>query len=329
MHPLYFLQRVRRSAIALAFTLAVLPCSNSFAATDWSAIQTALGANGVQLPGDVLRFELVRQDLSITFNGQTLPAGQTALAGNGYIGFKKIDGSRFFVGGSLPALETELSALEAAIRGTSSIHITGIANHLVLETPKLIWLHFEATGNGAEIATSLAAALKTIHSPQLNVGILVGTNSVFDPSTLLPPKFLKLFDEGFVEQLDQIFVFYLPRPDEHRIYVGPVRAETGLGVGQSFYIEIPFSGGTNNATLNIDFALRADEIQPVEDALRAGGFLVSAQHSQFVNDLPHIYFVHASASGDGFSLGSTLYDVIQIIQQKSREDWDHDHDYQD
>lgn len=308
------------SFIAFTLVLFTLLCGKSFAATDWSAIQSALGANGVQLPGNVLRFELVRQDLSVTVNGQAVPANETAAIANGYIGFKEIGGSQFFVDGSLPAQESELSALELALRKNTRILITAIVNNQILEMPKLVWVHFEATGNGADLATSLASALTTIHSPQLNVTVIPGTNTVFNPSTLLPPQFLKLFDEGSVEQLTDIFVFYLPRPDENSISLGPVRAETGLGVGQSFYIQIPFSGGTDQATLNIDFALRADEIQPVEDELRAGGFTISAQHNQFVDDFPHLYYVHASASGDGLSLGNTLYNVIETIQLLSKRE---------
>ena len=229
----------------------------------------------------------------------------------------------------MPARESELPAVQDALRNDKHIHITAIANHVVLESPKLVWVHFEATENGTDLAKSVATALKTINNPQLNVIVIPGTNTVFDPSQILPPKFLKLFDEGFVEQFNDIVAFYLPRPDENRLTVGPVRAKAGLGIGQSFYIEIPIEGGSNNATLYIDFALRADEIQPVSDVLRAGGFTISAQHNQFVNDSPHLYLVHASASSDdGFALGNTLFDAIQIIQEKSRQarnhDWDND-----
>jgi hypothetical protein len=325
MRALQFITRGSSRTIAFVVALFTILCGQSFAATDWSAIQSALGPNGVELPGDVLRFELVRQDLTVTVNGQPVIPTEVAAIANGYVAFKPVGDALFFADGSLPATESELPALEIAPRQNNRIHITAIVNHQTLITPNLIWVHFEATGNAGELANSLASALKTIHSPQIDVSVIPGTNSVFDPS-LLPPKFLKLFDEGSVEQLTDIFVFYLPRPDEHRIAVGPVRAETGLGVGQSFYIQIPFSGGTNAATLNIDFALRADEIQQVEDALRAGGFAVSAQHNQFVNDSPHLYFVHASASGDGFALGNTLFDVIQIIQQQSKKDRNNDHD---
>jgi hypothetical protein len=267
------------------------------------------------MPGQVLRFELVRQDLTVTVNGQTLPSYEVAAVANGFVAFKEIHDGQFFADGSLPAQESEVAALETALRANTHIRITAIVNHVILETPKLVWVHFEATGNGATLAASLATALMTINNPQIGVGVIPGTNTVFNPSSILPPQFLKLFDEGFVEQLVDIFAFYLPRPDERRISLSGVPAETGLGVGQSFYIQVSLSGGTN-ATLNIDFALRAEEVQAVEDTLRAGGFTVTSQSSHFVDDNPHLYFVHATASGDGLGLGTTLYNVIQIIQKE-------------
>lgn len=322
-----FIVRGSPRAIAVVLVLFTVICGKSFASTDWSAIQAALGADGTEFPGNVLRFELSRVDLTITVSGVAFTdERQNPAIANGFIGFKPMGGARFFVDGSLPAQDTELEALQAALRADKRIHITAIVNHAtVAVTPKIIWVHFEASGDGAELATSLNTALKTIHSPQTGTTVIPGTNSVFDPS-LLPPQFLKLFDQGFVEQFGLVFAFYLPRPDEHRITIGPVRAETGLGIGQSFYIQIPFSGGTNAAVINVDFALRADEIQPVEDTLRAGGFTISAQNNWFVNDSPKLYFVHASAGGDGFALGNTLLDVIHIIQVKSLQNRDHDHD---
>jgi len=310
--------RFRRSqvakALALAFVLFSFAGEKAFAAPDWTAIQTVLGASGTEMPGNVLRFELVRPDFLETVNGQvqTLGAGT-----NGFIAFKHAHDGPIFVDGSLPAQESELVALEAALRANKSIEITAIGSHLILDSPKLVWVEFEAFGDGSSLATTLAAALATIHSPQLGVGVIPGTDNVFNPASILPPKFLKLFDEGFVEQLDDIFAFYLPRPDESSISIVGERAEAGLGVGQSFYIQVPFSGGSN-VTLDVDFALRPEEVQPVEDTLRAGGFTISSQSNHYLHDNPHLQFVHATASGDGFTIGSSLYDAIQIIRADSR-----------
>jgi hypothetical protein len=305
-------------ACALAFVFFPLLCGKTFAATpNWSPIQTALNANGTEMPGNVLRFELVRQDLSVTVGGQPVPSTEVAAITNGFIAFKPAGQQRFFVDGSLPAQETEVAALQTALRQNKQIHITAVAGRVIQESPKLVWVHFEANGNGADLAASLATALATIHSPQVGVTVIPGTNSIINPSSILPPNFLKLFDEGFVEQFTDIFAFYLPRPDEKRIFLGDTRAESGLGVGQSFYIQVSFSGGTN-ITLNIDFALRANEIQAVEDTLRAGGFTITSQTSNFVNSYPDLYFVHVTGSGDGLTLGDSLFNAVQIIQNDSQ-----------
>jgi len=315
-------------ALALTIVLSAAFSGKSFAATDWSAIQGALNATGNVFPGNVLRFELVRQDLSVTWNGAAIPTNQVSAVANGFISFKPVYGDHFFVDGALPALETELPALQTALRQNTHIHITAVVNHATLETPKLLWVHFEAiTRDGAGLATDLATALATIHSPQLHILAVIGTNTVFDPS-ILPPKFLKLFEEGTVEQLNSTFAFYLPRPDEKHLSVDNVKGQAALGVGHSFYIKFPFSGGTD-VTLNLELAVRSAEIQDVEDTLRAGGFTVTAQNSHFLNDNPHLYFIHAYGSGDGFTLGNTLYNAIQIIQAYADIENGHGHDHDD
>lgn len=311
-------------ALAPAFVFLVFCQARSFAATDWTAIQSAMQAPGTPMPGDVLRFELARQDLSFTVNGQAVPFYESAAVSNGFVAFRSMHDSWFFVDGSLPAQESEVGALESALRVNPRIRITAVAGRAILESPKLVWVHFEATGDGAALAASLATALATIQSPQINVEVKPGTNTVFDPS-ILPPQFLKLFDEGFVEQLQDMFAFYLPRPDERQISLGNERAESGLGVCQSFYIQIDFSGGTN-ATLNVEFALRGEEVQAVSDALRAGGFTITSQANNFLDDNPHLYFVHATGSGDGFTLGNALYNAVQIIQADSGPHHDHNGD---
>jgi hypothetical protein len=308
---------VRRS-VTTVFTLAVmlflLPVQTAFAATDWSAIQTAMKANGIVFPGDVLRFELVRQDLTITVDGMTVPSYQVAAVTNGFIAFKEMRNGQFYVDGALPAQESEVTALQDALLMHANIHITAMVNHIINESPKLIWVHFEAIGSGTDLATWLATALDTIHSPQVGVAVVAGVNSIIDPSTILPPNVLTLFNEGFIEQLTDIFAFYLPRPHEHSIVLDHgVTAESGLGVGQSFYIQVPFSGGSN-VTLNIDFALTAQELPAVQSMLRAGGFTLSSLSNHYVDENRRLYFLHATASGDGFALGNTLFNVIQVIQ---------------
>lgn len=315
--PAHYL-RFSRSQVAKGFALALVFFSlfgaKAFAAPDWTSIQDAMGATGNEMPGHVLRFELVRSDLTVTVNGAAQRLGAVA---NGFVAFKRADDGQMFVDGSLPAQASELTALENALRTNHHIRITAIGDHFILESPKLVWVEFEGLGDGADLATSIASALETIHSPQMNVSVVPGTDTILDPATILPPKVLKLFDEGYVEVMDTIFAFYLPRTDANTLIIGDVASESGLGVGQSFYIQVPFSGGSN-VTIDVDFALRAEEVQKVEDVLRAGGFTVSSQSSYWVqNGWPNLYYVHATAAGDGFTLGASLLDAVDIIQRNA------------
>jgi hypothetical protein len=173
-------------------------------------------------------------------------------------------------------------------------------------------VHFEATGPGVDLATFLAAALAIIHNPHLGGVFIPGTNSVFDPS-LLPEPILDLFNEGLVAQVDNIFAFWLPRPDECSITLDSrVRAQSGLGVGQTFYIEVDFSGGAN-ITINIDFALRPHELPGVQSILRSGGFTLPSLSNNYVSDSPRLHYLHATASGNGIAIGATLFKAIQVI----------------
>jgi hypothetical protein len=305
--------------LVLALALSALFCGRAYADPDWSPIENALKANGTILPNDVLRFELVRQDVgNVNVNGQAIDENEAA---SGFVSFKQIDDGRFFVDGSLPVLESEVAAAQLALRKDDRIHIAAITNRLILATPNLLWIHFEATGNGASLATSIAAVLATIHNPQVGVTVIPGTENIISLSDI-PQQFQDLFKKGNLEQIGDVIVFYLPRPDERRIHLGRAPAELGLGVGQSFYIHI--QGGVDSVivTMDVDLALQADEVQNVADVLRAGGFTISSQSNNFINDDPHLYFVHASASGNGFDFAQPLLTAVDII---NAHNGGHDH----
>jgi len=298
----------------LVLAVVLLPTQGAFAATDWSGIQAAMGTDEYVFPGDVLHFQLARHDLPVSVDG--VPLGSLYLnvaVANGFVAFKEKRRNDFFADGALPAQESEVAALEDSLLSHGrAIRITAVYSHVTNISPKRIWVHFEATGPGADLATFLAAALATIHSPQLNVVFIPGTNFVFDPS-LLPGPILDLFNEGLVAQVDNIFAFWLPRPDECSIGLDSrVGAESGLGVGQTFYIQVDFSGGAD-ITINIDFALRPHELPAVQSILRSGGFTLPSQSNNYVSDNPRLHYLHATASGNGILIGATLFKAVKVI----------------
>lgn len=288
-------------------------------ATDWTLIQESLHASGICFPGNVLRLDLVRQDLTgLTLNGHPVSGRESAAIVNGFLAFKEVEPGRFYICGSLPALESELSELQSALRKTRAIQITAISGKLAGESPRLIWVDVEVVGDGLAIATALDTVLQTIQSPQLQVHASLDTHFTVDAAKLLPPQFIRLFRQGTTVQLAEILVFYLPRPDERRILLrDSIPASTGLGVGQSFYIQPPSYEHGDSTAFHVDFTLREHEVQPVEDVLRAGGFAITSQSVRYLGDHLHLVYVHTAADGDGFALGSTLHQALHLIQGES------------
>jgi uncharacterized protein DUF1259 len=271
---------------------------------DWTPIQTAFGANGTVLSGPVLHFDLVRSDLSISVNNQLLNPAEVA---NGYVNFKQLQNGRYFADGSLPAEEAQVPALSSALRANPAVHISAIVNHTALETPKLLWVHFEARGDGAQLANSIAAALGAINNPQRNV-----TATALRASEV-PAAFQPLFTAGnaTITQLNgAVYEVVIPRPDEYRYQLGNIPATASLGVGVTFYAQ-PITG--NTIALNTEFALNRAELQGVTDGLKNAGFTVPAMHDHFADDEIRLFFVHGFAVGDQNALGNSLLTVLPPI----------------
>ena len=171
---------------------------------------------------------LVRGDPSVTVNGQALDPAEIA---NGYVNFKFLSDGQYFADGALPAQESEVPALSTALRLDKAVHISAVVNHAALETPKLLWVHFEATGSGSGLASDIAGGLATISNPQRNVTAVPVTVSE------VPAPYQSLFSAsgGTITQINgAVYEVVIPRPDEGNYHLGPVPASASLGVGVTF-----------------------------------------------------------------------------------------------
>lgn len=294
------LQACRSLAAGLAVFL-LLHCPAQ-AATDWSVFQSALQTNGVELPSDILRFPLVRRDLDTRVAGLRV---SPALLASGFISLTpttitplhpaQADANQqtqtgealFFVAGSIPSEDWNADRVARALRTCSCIKVASMMNHAAKNSPNLIWVHFEGAGTATQLSTALAAALVIVHKPQLGV-----STGAVDLSAYVPGAYLALYQQGAIEYLNDTYVFTLPRPEQSLIAIGIVPALPAFGVAQSIAIQAP-NDDAGTLIFNVEFALRGDEVQPVSDALHAGGFLIAAQGIHYLDDNVRLYFVHA------------------------------------
>jgi hypothetical protein len=76
------------------------------------------------------------------------------------------------------------------------------------------------------------------------------------------------------------------------------------GLGLNSYAA--FAGTPAKATVVGDTCMLAHEVQPVIDALRAGGVEVVALHNHMIGEQPSIFFLHFQAKGEGVTLAKAV-----------------------
>ena len=118
-------------------------------------IDEALGRSGQQ-SGDVYRVGFPRTDLHVSVAGTEIKPG---LALGSWAAFSGND-SAAMVMGDLVLLENELGSVIKELR-SAGFEITAVHNHLMGETPHVLYVHYMGHGNVSEIAKSLRAGVHT------------------------------------------------------------------------------------------------------------------------------------------------------------------------
>src|SRR5262245_16191659 len=118
------------------------------------AIEQALGVAG-QMQGDVYRVGLARTDLSVTVHGIAIQPG---LALGSWAAFRRA-GSRAVVHGDLVLTEAEVNPVISGLQ-RGGMSITALHNHLLEETPRLMYVHYWGEGTEDVLARGLRTALQ-------------------------------------------------------------------------------------------------------------------------------------------------------------------------
>ena len=246
--------------------------------TGWEASDKVFGATGKDLPGDVHRYGWPRSDLHVTVGGVAVAP---ALALGSWAGFKKTgNGDEAMTMGDLVLLGSEVDPVIGELQG-AGFEILAIHNHLIGETPRVIYVHFYGHGDPAALAKTLKAALAKTKTPA------PGTPAA-KPTPAEEKAFEKLQDAlGHKGTMAGTV-----------LQVGVARAEPIKDGG----MEVPANMGMNNpmnfqtvgeriATTG-DFVLIADEVNPVAKELRVHGIAVTALHSHMLRETPRLFFMH-------------------------------------
>jgi hypothetical protein len=276
------------------------------AVADWKPVEQALGKAGSIQPGDVYKVSLPRSDLKVTAGGVEL---KPALALGSWLAFKKV-GEMTMVMGDLVLTEDEVTSVLTKLQ-EGGVEVTALHNHVLHESPRVMYMHIHAMGDGAKIAKSIHDALALSKTP-----------------FTAAPGSASTQDIGIdTKQIDQImgqtgkangvvFQYSIARADDvmdtsmnPQVTVIP----PAMGVAQA--INFQATGG-GKAAITGDFVLIASEVNAVIRALRDNGIEVTALHSHMLMDSPRLFFMHFWANDDAQKLARGLRAALDKVNVK-------------
>src|SRR5258708_23049049 len=150
---------ITRLRCLAAFCVLLLPIIVRAQVVTTEPIDQAMGRSG-QKTGEVYKLSFPRSDLHVSVHGLAIKPG---LALGSWAAFLGTD-DQAMVMGDLVLLEQELNPVMAKLR-SSGFEITAVHNHLMGETPKVLYMHYMGHGPAAQLATSLRAALSVSKTP--------------------------------------------------------------------------------------------------------------------------------------------------------------------
>jgi hypothetical protein len=276
---------MHRTRIALAAGVSwLLSFSSAIAAppseSGWEAVDRVFGQQGKVLPGDVHKFSWPRTDLKVSIAGVAI---EPALALGSWGAFQKMEGGQAEVMGDLVLLGPEVAPVLRALEA-GGFEILAVHNHLIGESPRVMYVHYQGKGEPAALAQTLKDALGRSATPRAApAGSMPGKP---DPAQEKTFQTLQDLIGRKGSMAGRVLQLSIPRAE-------PI-SEGGMGVPPSMGMAIAVNFQTVGARVATtgDFVLVADEVNPVIRELHAHGIEVTALHSHMLRETPRLFFLH-------------------------------------
>src|SRR5438552_5187662 len=258
---------------------------------DWKQVDQAMGKTGAMQPGSVYKYSFPRTDLHVRIGTVLLKAG---FALGTHVEFLCM-GSRAMVMGDLVLTEDEVNGVITTLQ-QEGIQQTAFHNHLLGETPRLMYLHLEGQGDPVQLARGIHAALTQTKTP-LTQPPSSGQPQQIDLDTRQLDAILKYHGKA----TNGVYQFSIPRTE--KITDDGVDIPPAMGTAMAINFQ---PTGTGKAAITGDFPLIGKEVPAVLRTLREHGIEVTALHSHMLNDSPHLFYLHFWANDEAIKLAQGL-----------------------
>jgi hypothetical protein len=291
---------IARDRLFVLLLVLLLPWVVQSQGVSTAAIDQALGRSG-QKTGDVYKVAFPRTDLNVSVHGLAIKPG---LALGSWAAFLGTD-DHAVVMGDLVLVEGEVNPVIDKLRG-SGFEITAIHNHLIDETPHVLYVHYMGHGAAGQLAASLKEALSVSKTP-------LGKPAPSAEESA-PPAWVNVVQDSVGRKGNfkgGVLSYGVARSDQ--IMMDGMTVAPAAGVAEAINFQAADAGQV--ATTG-DFVLTASEVNPVLSELRAHGIAATALHSHMLTEQPRLFFMHFWAVGDPQSAGAGIKAALSQVSLK-------------
>ena len=292
------MQFTRRLLIVLS--ILAFPVSTLAQALDTTKIAKALGRPGQKM-GDVYKVSFPRTDLHVVVHGVVIKPG---LALGSWAAFSGTNDDAYVMG-DLVLLQDEVNPVMEKLRA-AGFDVTAVHNHLLDESPRLMYMHYMGHGPAAQLAASLRSALAVSKTP-------LGEPAAPTASSV-PPAWVKTVEDtiGFKGGFNGgVLAFGEPRAEA--VTMGGMTIAPPEGVAESINFQ---DAGEGKVATTGDFVMTATEVNPVISALEEHHIGVMALHSHMLTEEPRLFFMHFWAVGPPASVAEGIKAALSHISTK-------------
>lgn len=273
---------------------------------DAEAIEAAAGTPARATADGVVRIGWSRSDVEVSVDGARLDPA----AGLGsWAGFKPSPDEALVMGDTVVFQDEITPALDAAL--AAGLEVTAIHNHFVFDDPPVYFMHIGGHGEPEVLAAGVKAvwdAVKAVRADRPEPA------AAFPGS---PPAAGPLDAKRIGEILGHeaarhggVVKVTIPREGSaHGVRIG---GSMGLTTWAAF------AGSDARASVDGDFIMTAEEVQPVIRALRGAGIHVVALHNHMLEDEPRFFFLHYWGKGSAADLARGVAAALEAQRRPDR-----------
>ncbi len=291
---------------ALAALLLIMPArqhaQQALAPIDWKQVDAGLGKSGALQPDGAYKVGMPRSDLHVNTAGVAV---KPALALGSWVAFKQVTDSEAMVMGDLVLLEGEVGPVLSKLQD-GGIQQTALHNHLLHESPRVMYMHIAGHGAPAKLAAAVHAALALTTTP-LGAPSAPASAGSLGIDTAQIGQIL-----GYHGKVNG-GVFQVGVPRAEKITADGIDVPPSMGLATAINFQ-PTGGG--KAAITGDFVLIGNEVNPVIRALRDNSIAITALHSHMLTDSPHLFFMHYWANDDALKLAHGLRAALDKMNVK-------------